>query len=64
MELPAPESMDDSTLTAEQREKLRLLRRITGGRVPDAELLARLEEETGGGRPDGGSKKKRRWFGG
>jgi hypothetical protein len=66
---PAPvaqtEFVDESALTPEQRGKLHILRRVTGGRVPDAELLARLDEEAGAGaRPDGDGKKKRRWFGG
>jgi len=58
-------TVDESTLTEEQRRKLRVLRRITGGRVSDAELLARIEAEAGrSAAPGGERKKKSRWWGG
>jgi len=51
-------------LTAEQRQKLKVLRRISGGHVSDEELLRRLEQEMGAaGQPERKKKKKRGWFG-
>jgi len=62
---PADGQIDESALSPEQRQKLRVLRRITGGRVSDAELLARLEGETGDDSASGGGKRKKgRWWGG
>ena len=58
-------TIDESKLTPDQRQKLHVLRRITGGRIPDVELLARLESETAGSAPAGADKRKKgRWWSG
>ncbi|MGD8454173.1 MAG: MCE family protein [Phycisphaerae bacterium] len=57
--------VNEDELEPEERKKLRVLRRLTGGRQSDAELLARIRDEKplsrGGGPAD---KPKRRWWGG
>jgi DNA repair ATPase RecN len=60
-------SVDESTLDPQTRERLRVMRRLTGGRVPDVELLARIRGEQRACGPSTESaqrKSKRRWWGG
>lgn len=52
-------TVDASTLTAEQQQKLKVLRRITGGHVTDAELLARIEKEAADATPAAPPTEKR-----
>ena len=58
--------MDEQALSPEELERLRVLRRLTGGRVSDHELLARVRAEVGGGAGSGDDKPekrgKRRWW--
>lgn len=66
-DLPAG-AIDESKLDPEELEKLRVLRRLTGGRKSDAELLERIRKEKGARSGDGGgsrggdSKSKKRWW--
>jgi len=60
-------SVDESTLDPQTRERLRVMRRLTGGRVPDVELLARIRGEQRASGPStepAQRKSKRRWWGG
>lgn len=66
---PPPDGdVDENTLTSEQRQKLRVLRRITGGRVSDVELLARIEADGAADMAspaaDKDKRKKGRWWSG
>jgi hypothetical protein len=67
VDLPAG-AIDESTLDPEELEKLRVLRRLTGGRKSDAELLERIRKERGarggdgGGSRGGDSKSRKRWW--
>ena len=67
MENPAPEAdgtVAEADLDEDTRQKLKVLRRLTGGRVSDKELLARIAGEREGA-PTGTSspgKGKKRWW--
>jgi hypothetical protein len=58
--------VDESTLTPEELHKLHVLRRLSGGRESDEELLARIRGESRGEPVEAGAggKGKRRWWGG
>lgn len=60
-------AVDESALDADELEKLRVLRRLTGGRKSDAELLDRIRGERGsrdssGARGHNDPKSKKRWW--
>ena len=54
---PTAEDLDEDT-----RQKLKVLRRLTGGRVSDEELLERISHERQGSTDDSTAGKKRRWW--
>ncbi|TWT42424.1 Chromosome partition protein Smc [Phycisphaerae bacterium RAS1] len=64
--LAAAGDIDESRLSPDELKKLKVLRRLTGGRTTDAELLARIRHEAGGAAaaelPQQGSRKKRTWW--
>ncbi len=55
-------AIDEEHLSDEQRRRLRMMRRMTGGRVSDQELLERLAAEEAE-QPPTKQKSKRRWWG-
>jgi hypothetical protein len=57
--------VDESRLAPEELRKLRMLRRMSGGRTPDVELLRRVRREAGENalKPGGAKPKKRSWWG-
>jgi hypothetical protein len=64
-----PESIDaalEAELDEDTRQKLKVLRRLTGGRVSDQELLARIsgEHEPAPAAAPASGKPKRRWWSG
>ncbi|MBU0638849.1 MAG: hypothetical protein KKB50_08290 [Planctomycetes bacterium] len=61
-----PEPIDEAELRPDELEKLRVLRRLTGGKVPDTQLLARIrgdQESEEAHSAKSGGKHSRRWWG-
>lgn len=66
---PAPQgghgdagAVDESALSPEVLARLRVLRRLTGGKASDTDLLERIRQERGGQLEASSGKPKRRWW--
>lgn len=61
---PLPDSdTDESKLDPEELQRMRVLRRLTGGKFTDAQLLERIRQErAAAGEPASGRKSWRRWW--
>ena len=62
-EPPPSGSVDEAALTPQEVERLHVLRRLTGGKRSDSELLARIRAELAGGEaPEDHRKKETLWW--